>query len=287
MTRYLDLSVYATDYSPSIQAVSDQLMEHMGYLSTLRQDDPATEASQTQIITYILPQPFETRNPQRILIEEAPNLLAAGSNVGLRTWEASLHLAQYLHSHQSLVHCRSVVELGAGTGLVSILVAGPLGASHVVATDGLLHVVEAMEKNIHRNERTVLQPDSTIEAKVLDWADNEPDSLEDALSLNNGDLPSYNLILGADITYSPDVVPVLAQLLKVLMVDMFVGSSIEALISATVRNERTLSLFREACVERGLVVQEVEFTCPSVKEQRGLFHEQAFPIVIMKIQAPS
>lgn len=267
------------------QAVSDHLMEHMGYLSALPKDDPATEASQTQIITYILPEPFETRNPRRILIEEAPNLLAAGSNVGLRTWEASLHLAQYLHSNPELVNSKSMIELGAGTGLVSILAAGPLSANHVLATDGLPHVVESMEKNIQRNQRTLLQPDSVIEARVLDWADNDPGSLEDTLSLSNGDLPNYNLILGADITYSPDVVPILAQLLRVLMVDLFAGNGIEALVSATVRNERTLQVFKRACTERGLSVQKVEFTCPSVKEQKGFFHEQAFPIVIMRIQA--
>jgi len=276
---------------PPTQAVSDQLMEHMGYLSTLPTDDPATEASRTQIITYILPEPLETKTPPRILIEEAPNLLAAGSNVGLRTWEASLHLAQYLHSNPALVRNKTIIELGAGTGLVSILAAGPLRAVHVLATDGLPHVIQSMAKNIHRNENIILPPASTsIEAKVLDWADHDdPSSLEDTLSLENGECPAYDLILGADITYSPDVVPVLAQLLKVLMIDMWdenSGRRIEALISATVRNERTLSVFREACVERGLVVEEVEYTCPSVKEQRGFFHEQAFPILIMRIWAP-
>lgn len=260
-------------------------MEHMGYLSTLPKDDPATEASQTQIITYILPEPFEARNPPRILIEEAPNLLAAGSNVGLRTWEASLYLTQYLHSNPNLVSGKSIIELGAGTGLLSILAAGRLNAAHVMSTDGLPHVVESMEKNIHRNQRTVLQPSTNIEAKVLDWADDDPDVLEDTLSIRNGDLPNYNLILGADITYSPDVVPVLARLLMVLMIDMFADNGIEALISATVRNEKTLSVFRDACVERELDVTEVDFTCPSVKEQRGFFHEQAFPIVIMRIRA--
>jgi len=262
-------------------------MEHMGYLSTLPKYDPAIEASQPEIITYILPEPFETRNPPRILIEEAPNLLAAGSNVGLRTWEASLHLAQYLHSHPSLVQGRSVIELGAGMGLLSILAAGPLGARHVLATDGLPYVVEHMEKNIHRNERTVLNPRCTVETKVLDWADSEPQSLEDTLSPRDGDLPRYDLILGADITYNPEIAPVLAQLLKVLMVDVFAENGIEALISATVRNKRTSNVFRDACGEWGLVVEEMEFTCPSVREQKGFFHEQAFPIEIMRIRARS
>lgn len=264
--------------------MSDQLAEHMGYLSTLPTQDPVIQASETRIITYILPEPLNTRHPKRILIEEAPNLLAAGGNVGLRTWEASLHLAQYLYSNPSLVKGKTVIELGAGTGLVSILCAGCLDAKTVVATDGLPHVVESMEKNIFRNCQGVLggAAQSKVHARTLDWADNTPQSLEDGLEVD-GELPDYNMILGADITYSPDAVPVLAQLLKVLMIDIFPESDIGALISATVRNERTLNLFREACLGRRLNVEDVQYECPSVKEQKGFFHEQAFPIVIMRI----
>ena len=260
-------------------------MEHMGYLSTFGQADPATEASQTQIITYIPPEPLDIDIlPPRILIEEAPNLLAAGSNVGLRTWEASLHLATYLHAHPDLIHNKDIIELGAGTGLVSLLCAGPLRAKSVLSTDGLPHVVESMEKNFYRNRQTLLSGDhehNTLVAQVLDWGDLE--NLEDTLEIS-GQMPNYSLILGADITYSPDVVPVLAELLKVLMVDMFPENGMEALISATVRNEMTLRVFRESCAERGLLLEDVKFECPSVMEQNGFFHEQAFPIIIMRIK---
>lgn len=261
-------------------------MEHMGYLSTLSQADPATEASQTQIITYTLPEPLDAHTPApRILIEEAPNLLAAGSNVGLRTWEASLHLAQYLHTSPDLVRGKNVIELGAGTGLVSILCAGPLGANVVLSTDGLPHVVEGMEKNIERNRQSSLTGSlgaGQLETRVLDWADTE--NLEDMLMVDE-QLPDYDLIVGADITYHPDVVPILAELLRVLIVDMFSDHKMQALISGTVRNQATLDVFRSACEARGLEVEDIDFQCPSVMDQKGFFHEQAFPIVIMRIRA--
>ncbi|KAK5091286.1 hypothetical protein LTR05_001468 [Lithohypha guttulata] len=270
---------------PEEDAVSDQLMEHMGYLSSLPQGDPSDQAYQTQIITYTLPEPLDASPPPpRILIEEAPNLLAAGSNVGFRTWEASLHLAQYLHSNPDLVHGKKIIELGAGTGLVSIICAGPLRADFVLGTDGLPHVVESLEKNIYRNRHLLVNANSersNLVSKVLDWGD--VDDLEDNLATDDG-LPDYNLILGADITYSPDVVPVLAQLLKILIFDMFADTGLEALISATVRNGRTLSIFRKACEERGLSIENVDLRCSSVMEQKGFFHEQAFPIVLMRIR---
>lgn len=254
-------------------------MEHIAYLSTIPPSDPVTSASQTQIITYMTPSPYETI-PQSILIEEAPNLLAAGSNVGLRTWEASLHLATYIYAHPP--KGKSVIELGAGTGLVSILCA-MLGSQVVMSTDGLPHVVEAMETNFSRNRKTLGENvASRLIAKVLDWNETR-EGLEDILEVN-GELPDYDLIVGADITYSPDVVPVLAEMLSVLMNDMFRERNMEAFISATVRNEHTLNVFRDACKERKLSVKEIDFVCPSVKEQKGFFHEQAFPITIMHIK---
>lgn len=259
-------------------------MEKMGYLSALPVQSAMSEASETRVITYILPEPLDTHKPPRILIEEAPNLLAAGSNVGLRTWEASLHLAQYLHSHQDVVAGKNIIELGAGTGLVSILCAGPLDAKTVLSTDGLPHVVEMIEKNITLNRTNLFNGSAILKApvaRVLDWADVE--SLQETLRVDDT-IPKYNLILGADITYLPDVVPLLAELLKILVVDMFADNQMEALISGTVRNEHTLRVFTDSCVERGLLIDRVEFECPNTKEQKGFFHEQAFPIVMMRIR---
>lgn len=264
--------------------LSSELAEHISYLSTF----PSTTASdpilatQSQTITYTLPESLSNHHPPTIVISEFPNLLAAGSNVGLRTWEAALHLATYMHAHCDLIREQTVIELGAGTGLISIL-SSLLGARHVLSTDGLPHVVESIEANIDRNRLlSTLPSTSTLQTRVLDWSDNDPSSLEDALSSQDV-LQEYNLILGADITYAPDVVPILAQLLSVLITDLFAHNRIEALISATVRNETTLSVFRESCTERGLKVEDVEFSCPGIREQRGFFHEQAFPIVIMRI----
>lgn len=264
-------------------------MEHISYLSTIPLQDPATAATEPQLIKYTLPEPisdFCDHNAKQIVILETPHLLAAQSNTGLRTWEASLHLATYLHAHKELVRQKNVIELGAGTGLVSLLCAGPLGANYVLSTDGAPHVVEGMKANFVRNREGLLsyeEEHSKLFAKVLDWSESDTEILRNILDMS-GDVPAYNTIVGADITYHPDVVPVLAELLRVLMTDMFPENGIEAYISATVRNEVTLTVFRNACLERGLVVEKLDFSCPSVRDQNGLFHEQAFPIIIMRIR---
>lgn len=264
-------------------------MEHISHLSTIPSQDPAKAATEPQLITYTLPEPISdssASDAEQIMILESPHLLAAQSNTGLRTWEASLHLATYLHAHPEIVCQKAVIELGAGTGLLSLLCAGPLRANRVLSTDGAPHVVEGMEANFARNRQKIFSGDdeySTLLAKVLDWSENDADTFHDILNVY-GDMPAYETILGADITYHPDVVPVLAELLRVLMVDMFPEKDIKAYISATVRNEITLQVFRNACLEKSLAVDELDFTCPSIRDQNGLFHEQAFPIIIMCIR---
>ncbi|KAK4935177.1 hypothetical protein LTR66_015489, partial [Elasticomyces elasticus] len=188
---------------PDEDEVSSCLMEHMAYLSTLLPSAPASLATTAtfhaamtkEIITYTLPKPLHISAPPRILIEEAPGLLSAGSNVGHRTWEASLYLATFLHSQAEIVKGKRVLELGAGTGLVSILAAGPLGAEHMLSTDGLQHVVDSIDVNIHRNmplfrRRVDVHGQSNVElpvARVLDWqwaVNNDLTELEDALSFD-------------------------------------------------------------------------------------------------------
>lgn len=258
-------------------------MEHMGYLSTLPRRDSTTEIQEQQIITYILPEPLDCFDPapQRILIEETPNLLAAGSNVGLRTWEAGLHLAQYLHANPDLVQDKTILELGAGTGLVSTLCAGPLGARFVVATDGRSNVVQSMQKNFHRNRQILPKTPERLVARALNWADLE--GVEEILTID-GNLQDIDVILGADLTYSPDIVPDLAELLGTLITKTFSARHPVAFISSTIRNEKTLDIFRTACVKKGLFIEDMAFDCPSIMQQRGFFHEQAFPDIVMKIR---
>jgi predicted nicotinamide N-methyase len=133
-------------------------------------------------VTYSFPQASVT------LLENRGVLSAAGTT-GLRTWDAAMHLAAYLSGEgQGHVRGRRVLELGAGTGLVSLVCAKTLGAEMVAATDGSAEVVEALRDNIFVNG---LQEQDGISAAVLRWGRwPEVDGLgpED-----------FDTVLGADI----------------------------------------------------------------------------------------
>lgn len=101
-----------------------------------------------------------------ITLLENHSVISVAGNTGQRTWEAALHLAAYLVSEESIgikfsnatnfvgdhVRGKHILELGAGTGLVSILCSKYLGARVVQVTDGKESVVDALRTNIFLNE---------------------------------------------------------------------------------------------------------------------------------------
>jgi predicted nicotinamide N-methyase len=125
---------------------------------------------------------------------ESRSVIASAGTTGRRTWEAALHLAKYLvESGSGHVRGKKVLELGAGTGLVSILCARWLGARHVTATDGDDSVVEDLQKNIFLNG---LDDQGTIYAKQLRWGRVIDED-------EGGSSPDYDVVLGADIVSRP------------------------------------------------------------------------------------
>ncbi|XP_062983526.1 protein-lysine methyltransferase METTL21C [Elgaria multicarinata webbii] len=112
-------------------------------------------------------------------------------NFGAVVWPGALALCQYLESNQQEVNLKDkkVLEIGAGTGLVSI-VASMLGA-FVTATD-LPEVLVNLEFNISKNTRNidVHKP----EVRKLVWGENL-----------NEDFPKsthhYDFIVATDVVY--------------------------------------------------------------------------------------
>lgn len=125
---------------------------------------------------------------------------------GFRTWEGCMHLATYLLTPPGQQHIQGkrVLELGAGTGFLSILCDKHLGAKHVLATDGDEQVVEALRENVSLNLSKAQDGSETgstqdgrlpVDARVLRWGEDLAGTWIEAGFSHE----KYHVVLGADI----------------------------------------------------------------------------------------
>lgn len=180
-----------------MQEISDALLSH---LSALVSSDLPTELSalqQRSYVTFSTPivssDPADSPEPAITLLERR-NLISGSLTTGFRTWEAALHLGAYLLTPpvRSLINGKNVLELGAGTGFVSILCAKQLGAKHVTATDGDEAVIEALKENFFLNG---LDDVESVNASVLRWGRGLRGTWVD----DECEIWPYDVVLGSDI----------------------------------------------------------------------------------------
>ncbi|RDW81964.1 hypothetical protein BP6252_03076 [Coleophoma cylindrospora] len=231
-------------------------------------------AQQKSFVTYtmasassFLPEPVPSNMRKTITLLESRNLLAASGTTGLRTWEAALHLSTYLTSQPEIIQGNTVLELGAGTGYISILCARHLGAKYVLSTDGAEEVVEQLPENFKLNG---LEEEELVAAQVLRWG--ETLSNQDDRELGG---KKIDVVLGADVTYDGTAIIALVATFG----DLFrLNTEVKILIAATIRNEQTFDGFMDACSKAGFAVEIIHFDVVKKERQLGPFYSDKVPI---------
>ncbi|KAL6400934.1 Protein FAM86A [Ilyonectria robusta] len=205
------------------------------------------------------------RDPHVTLLENR-SLISAAGTTGLRTWEAALHLGVYLCENSSIIKGKRILELGAGTGYLSILCANFLGSPCVIASDGSDDVINNLPENLFLNN---LQDSNAVVPMEVKWGHALMGTEEDKW---NGGRP-VDVVLGADITYDQRIIPALVGTL----LDVFqLHPAVEVYISATQRNEATFQVFLDKCQINGLAVEDLQFEVPSRETQEGPFYNDKF-----------
>lgn len=264
------------------QGINDDLMSRLSLLFSSPIPSELVAAQQKAYVTYTLSSLRSQSSPQQpfswsaaVTLLESRNLIAAAGTTGLRTWEASLHLGKFLCSPDCpiTIKGKNVLELGAGTGFLSILCAKHLGAEHVTATDGSDTVVSDMPTNFYLND---LEDAPQIRATELVWGHALLGAEAEQWNLGR----KVDVVLGADVTYDKSVIPSLVATLQELIV---LFPDVAIIIGATIRNESTFDSFLSSCASNGFVVNDLPFEIQPPELQEGPFYSDKIPVRLCHI----
>lgn len=170
----------------------------------------ADSAQQKAFVTYAFPHhPTDdsTWDDRAVTLLEARSVISSSGTTGLRTWEAALLLGSYLASSdgEASIRGKRVFELGAGTGMLSILCAKHFNIEGIVATDGDEAVVDTIKTNFFLNG---LDSDDSSGCMVRTAALKWGWSLDATTFAEDYGMEAPNILLGADVvSHSPVILP--------------------------------------------------------------------------------
>lgn len=194
-----------------------------------------------------------------------------GSETGGCLWDGGMWLAEYAAHRCDMFRDRTVLELGAGCGLLSCVLAAASRAAAVVATDGHSSALANCKHNLEANglrpgevgalpevvqrlaatrvaARDPARADATeCHCARLDWEDVRPGSAVGAALAELG----ADVVLGADCVYDASQLDALARTLAIAA-----PRAALVLLALKRRNELTRAAFDDALRAHGLAAAE-------------------------------
>ncbi|KAI9220534.1 putative methyltransferase-domain-containing protein [Blastocladiella britannica] len=164
----------------------------------------------------------------------------SGGTTGLKTWHASLAMAEYFIAHPDVIRSKSVVELGAGVGMLGLVMA-ELGAKSITVTDVHPEVLKLLQQNVDLYKRSTTK----INVGFLDWF--ETTDLEHVPMVPD-------VLVCADTAYDPDLLPGLCTCISAFFAAAN-GNELTALLATSIRREETFQVLWDGLVANGLQPQ--------------------------------
>lgn len=125
-------------------------------------------------------------------------------STGLTIWRASDHLNDFIHRNMDLFRHSTIIELGAGLGIVSILLDKLDLSKTIIASDGDDSTLKLLESNI-------LLTKSNVVPRKLVWGNGfDIESIKIEYNF-------FDMIIGADIIYEESQIPILLVTIKELL----------------------------------------------------------------------
>ncbi|QRV83438.1 ubiquitin family protein [Ceratobasidium sp. AG-Ba] len=268
-------SIVATLEEHSVE-VSDEIYMHLVQLMSA---PPSAGPPAASYSTYLLPCPDpgtaalemwrrlpgldnfdQSRRPVTIL--ESRTTIERGTT-GLRTWRASLDLAEWVFRNNRIVSFARVLELGSGVGLLGLTVATlqkifqasqtpeeaknrpPERTPCIVMTDVDEDVLTRCATNLRLPCNT--SDNQQTQVRALDWTDSvDPNRVRYVHAIL--DEVDADVVLAADVVYDPSIIPPLTRTLRLALDRPVSGSSSlrVAYVALTLRREETFAGFMKS-----------------------------------------
>nr|KAF6441463.1 methyltransferase like 22 [Rousettus aegyptiacus] len=169
-------------------------------------------------------------------------------DVGKQVWRGALFLADYILFQWDLFQGRTVLELGAGTGLTSLVAATV--AQTVYCTDVGADLLAMCQQNIALNSHLTAPGDGVVKVRELDWLKDglctDPKAPFSWSEEDISDLYSHTtILLAAEVFYDDDLTDALFKTLYRLAHKL--KNACTAILSVEKRLNFTLSHLDVTC----------------------------------------
>ncbi|RAR03439.1 s-adenosylmethionine-dependent methyltransferase [Stemphylium lycopersici] len=203
-TRWLNSLLAQSEEMNLDDEAREKIVDDAGFIlsSLFELPNNVEEEALTRDFTFLMASGEEIQ----VTLNDAPLSDTDHTAVGLQSWGASIMLSSMMCADParfgldpaSLGATPNIIELGAGTGLVSLALAkvlpeiGILGST-LTATDYHPAVLENCDVNIETNFPSQSYDTPPVATAVLDWAQPPPD--QKAMS---------HLLIASDVVYAPE-----------------------------------------------------------------------------------
>ncbi|EHY55925.1 Protein-lysine N-methyltransferase efm6 [Exophiala dermatitidis] len=192
-----------------------------------------------------------------LLPDSAPLLLHEDLQEGCggQLWPAGMVLAKYMltyHKTQSLLG-KSIVEIGAGGGLVGLAVALGCEVDTKIWVTDQLPMLALMQKNVELNKL-----EAKVGAAIYDWGSPPPADI-----LRNG-TEQPDIVLAADCVYFEPAFPLLLQTLTDL-----IGPSTTCYFCFKKRRKADMRFIRD--MTKKFAVEQISYAGRDSDQREGIF----------------
>lgn len=203
------------------------------------------ELANTPMVAYLFP------NKRTKALQIHQDSQVQEQHTGGIVWETSVLLLNYLLL-ANLNFGNTVLELGAGCGLLGLGLALAHPSANVTVTDTAQVVVQ-----VHRNVATNrLEEESRIKVCALDWTQFREDAAQASLSAN-----SFDTLVATDVLFAPELVQPLLETMQYLA-----KSNACMYLCVQIRCAKSHALFLQRLGEYGWVGTELTDELKEINE---------------------